>query len=190
LGHLLIETVVKQLQNEFPNLSVFSTLSPIPRFRTWLETALNQVNDVRNKKVFASLLTEAEKSKFRQYEKDGEPHAVFKKILDEEKWPSDNFLQNLVRRPLERLAARFLMTVKKQGFAFDPVANFHFRNGARLESINWLADPSKKRLTQSYGIMVNYRYILADLKNNNKEYLIHQCVAVSQKVQAICERDC
>lgn len=36
LGNYLIKQVVKELQNEFPKMSRFVTLSPIPGFRSWL----------------------------------------------------------------------------------------------------------------------------------------------------------
>ncbi|KAJ1933954.1 hypothetical protein EC988_008955, partial [Linderina pennispora] len=37
LGNFLIKRVVGVLQSEFPNLTTFCTLSPLPRFRSWLE---------------------------------------------------------------------------------------------------------------------------------------------------------
>ena len=40
----------------------------------------------------------------------------------------------------------------------DPVARFHHGNGARVERLNWAADPSAKGLKQSFGLMVNYLY--------------------------------
>jgi len=40
----------------------------------------------------------------------------------------------------------------------DPVANFHLANGAVIERINWLADPSPIGREQSATLMVNYVY--------------------------------
>ena len=48
----------------------------------------------------------------------------------------------------------------------DPVARFHLGNGARVERLNWLGDPSSKGLKQSYGLMVNYLYDLKRLDRN------------------------
>jgi malonyl-CoA decarboxylase len=45
------------------------------------------------------------------------------------------------------------------------VARFHLGNGARVERLNWAADPSPKGLKQSFGLMVNYLY---DLKRLDK----------------------
>ena len=47
----------------------------------------------------------------------------------------------------------------------DPVARFHLGYGARIERINWFADPSVKGIKQSHGLMVNYLY---DLKRIDK----------------------
>lgn len=42
LGNYLIKSVVKELRKEFRKMEVFSTLSPIPGFRSWLIAAINQ----------------------------------------------------------------------------------------------------------------------------------------------------
>ena len=41
LGNFLIKHVVEELQHEFPNITQYSTLSPIPGFRQWLRLQLN-----------------------------------------------------------------------------------------------------------------------------------------------------
>ena len=55
-------------------------------------------------------------------------------------------------------AARYLGREMHEGKPLDPVARFHLGNGARVERINWAADPSPKGLKQSFGLMVNYVY--------------------------------
>ena len=47
---------------------------------------------------------------------------------------------------------------RSTGGLVDPVANFHFANGASLERINWLADPSRSGRARSAGLMANYLY--------------------------------
>lgn len=42
LGNFLIKRVVKEMQTFLPSVKTFCTLSPIPKFRNWLETTLNQ----------------------------------------------------------------------------------------------------------------------------------------------------
>ena len=49
--------------------------------------------------------------------------------------------------PLTQLCATYLLQRAGAGEpAQDPVARFHLNNGAKLERINWLADPSRKGL--------------------------------------------
>lgn len=69
------------------------------------------------------------------------------------------------RRALLGWAARYLGDELNEGRPLDPVARFHLGNGARVERLNWAADPSAKGLKQSYGLMVNYLY---DLKRLDK----------------------
>ena len=54
--------------------------------------------------------------------------------------------------PTEEQIREFIETRK------DPVARFHLGNGARLQSVNFDADRSSKRLEESWGSMVNYNY--------------------------------
>lgn len=75
-----------------------------------------------------------------------------------------------IKDSLMSLAKEYLLNEKRRGLAFDQVANFHLSNGAYLWKINWNADPSEKGISQSLGIMVNYRYVLADIARNNLEY--------------------
>jgi malonyl-CoA decarboxylase len=51
------------------------------------------------------------------------------------------------------------------------VARFHLANGARLERLNWMGDPSKTGIRRSLGLMVNYTYRRADLERNHEAYL-------------------
>lgn len=69
------------------------------------------------------------------------------------------------RRTLMGWAARYLGEELNEGKPLDPVARFHLGNGARVERLNWAADPSAKGQKQSYGLMVNYLY---DLKRLDK----------------------
>jgi malonyl-CoA decarboxylase len=50
------------------------------------------------------------------------------------------------------------------------VAHFHLSNGARVERLNWLGNASPEGLGQSAGLMVNYRYKLADIEANHEAY--------------------
>jgi malonyl-CoA decarboxylase len=70
-----------------------------------------------------------------------------------------------VRLQVMSWAARYLGQELVDGKPLDGVARFHLGNGARVERLNWAADPSPKGVLQSFGLMVNYLY---DLKRLDK----------------------
>ncbi|MDM7941734.1 MAG: malonyl-CoA decarboxylase family protein [Hydrogenophaga sp.] len=70
------------------------------------------------------------------------------------------------RKALLGWAARYLGQETQDGKPLDPVARFHLGNGARVERLNWAADPSNKGFKQSYGLMVNYLYDLKRLEKH------------------------
>lgn len=70
------------------------------------------------------------------------------------------------RVALKQWAARYLAQELQDGKPLDAVARFHLGNGARIERLNWAADPSAKGFKQSYGLMVNYLYDLKKLDRN------------------------
>jgi malonyl-CoA decarboxylase len=70
------------------------------------------------------------------------------------------------RLALLQWAARYLSLHLKDGKPLDAVARFHLGNGARVERLNWAADPSAKGFRQSYGLMVNYLYDVKKLDKN------------------------
>ena len=90
-----------------------------------------------------------------------------------------------LREPLQALVARYLARQWQEGHVLDPVARFHLGNGARLERINWMADPSAKGLRQSLGLMVNYVYALEDVERNHEAYVNGRVVACSPAVDRL-----
>jgi malonyl-CoA decarboxylase len=87
--------------------------------------------------------------------------------------------------PLQALAAWYLTREWGEGHAVDPVARFHLGNGARLERINPHADGSPKGEKQSFGIMVNYVYDLAEVERNHEEYVNRHRVVCSGAVEKL-----
>ena len=136
LGTALIKQVVEELRHDLPHLHRFATLSPIPGYRAWLDTTLHQ-DDLRAHE--RELLPAA-------------PERVLARIADTD-WDADEAIQPA----LEALCARYLTTTR-DARALDPVANFHLANGALIERINWLADPSRIGRDQSATLMANYVY--------------------------------
>jgi malonyl-CoA decarboxylase len=160
-GNFLIKRVVDLLRQEFPNLKAFATLSPVPGFRTWLDRALKTGEGVPDDEV-----------------------AEFIGDLDQD-WPNDAERREAMREPLTRLAAHYLLTVKRGDRVADPVGNFHLTNGARLERINFLADTSEKGLRESAGVMVNYLYKLSEIEKNHEVYSEDGTVRRSNQVRSL-----
>jgi hypothetical protein len=82
------------------------------------------------------------------------------------------------------LAAHYFLRAKSaDGLPVDPVARFHLGNGARLERLNWLGDVSEKGLREAHGLMVNYRYDLAEIERNHEAYENDGTVAAARAVR-------
>ena len=153
-GNFLIKQVAEDLGREFPRLKTFATLSPIPGFCKWLaETAAT--------------------------------HAELAELADtlaEPDWIERAGPGTSAQTELTRLCACYLLQAKHDNEPADAVARFHLGNGARVERLNWAADPSPKGLKQSYGLMVNYLYDLKRL-DKHRALLAQGKVPVSTGIQ-------
>jgi malonyl-CoA decarboxylase len=148
-GHFLIKQVAQDLKRELPNLKTFVTLSPVPGFAAWL------ANERRTDDSDA--LDEDDKAALA--------------ALDDPDWHSNAEKAARLRKPLLGAAAYYFVKAKtKRGTPVDAVARFHIGNGARLERLNFLGDPSPKGLAQAHGLMVNYLYALDDIEANHEAY--------------------
>jgi malonyl-CoA decarboxylase len=161
-GDFLIKRVVDALATELPRLKIFATLSPVPGFRAWLEA--------QGRAEPNELLLPAERAAIEALE-EGVPEADLLALLNRDGWQADQRVAGVLRDPLIRLCARYLLRERApSGRVLDPVAHFHLSNGAGVERLNWLGDVSPKGLQQSAGIMVNYLYRLADIETNHEAY--------------------
>ncbi len=105
------------------------------------------------------------------------------------------FLYPLGDQPLEDRAwritlshspfSRYLTREKRRGRALDPVAHFHFANGASVWRVNWMGDVSPTGLQRSYGLMANYRYHLPDMDSNSTAYTVDGRVTLSESVERL-----
>ena len=55
--------------------------------------------------------------------------------------------------------------------ALNSVAHFHLRNGACIRAIHYLANPTERGMQESFGMMVNYRYVPEIIEQRNQLYL-------------------
>ncbi len=97
-------------------------------------------------------------------------------------WPPGDLEPRLLR-----LCARYLLHEKRGRLPLDPVARFHLRNGARLERLNWMADPSPSGLAQSGGMMVNYVYDDAEVVSNHEAFVNKGRIAHADAVAALAD---
>jgi malonyl-CoA decarboxylase len=141
-GNFLIKQVVGELKAEIPQLKRFSTLSPVPGFRQWLDNRLVSGSD---------------------------PDAALLPQLDRDGWWNEPAQSEKLRVPLLRLCARYL--TRQPAMRIDPVARSHLGNGARLERINWLGNTESRALQESFGIIVNYLYDHDSIEDNHEAFV-------------------
>lgn len=109
-------------------------------------------------------------------------------VLDESDWWRQPEIAARAAEPLREAAACYLLHGRnRHGLPLDPVARFHLGNGARLEQIHALADLSDKGLRQSFGVMVNYLYDLADIEKNHELYAESRVIAASGAVRKLAQ---
>jgi malonyl-CoA decarboxylase len=173
-GDSLIKRVVETLRAEFPQLKTFATLSPIPGLRAWLGRNAEALLARLPKRARQALAAELGR------ETVGAPEllAALEDVasLDE---------KSARVRWLLGAAAHYLgQALTGDGKPVDAVARFHLGNGARVERLNWRADPSPKGLKQSYGLMVNYLYDLRRL-DKYRAMLAQGKLPVSSAVESL-----
>lgn len=168
-GNFLIKQVVQDLLDEHPDLATFVTLSPVPRFASWLQRRADDLADL------------SEQERLAITELSGQPERAIER--DPEGKPTD------LETGLISLAARyFLIERTDQGRVVDPVARFHLGNGARLERINVGADLSTKGRKEGHGLMVNYLYEPREIEKNHEAFANEGVVAASRPVRSIAKR--
>ena len=144
-GNFLIKQVVDDLGRDFPRLKTFATLSPIPGFSQWLQ---QEAHETARSRGLAELLTDLRKGVV----------------------PNVEAVSPSVRAEITAQCVGYLLGARSNGAPADSVARFHLANGARLERLNWMGDPSKAGIRRSLGLMVNYVYRRADVERNHEAY--------------------
>jgi malonyl-CoA decarboxylase len=223
MGDYLIKLVSQQLLQEFPaTLKTLITLSPIPNFSTWLEhqykadtlelppsvlamgrKEMDVIVNAYAGESYTSLIDEQEDGELSS---SSSPRALFWWALNSHCWLTNEQIEDIIKPAVLHLAARYLAIEKRRGFALDPVANFHLRNGAELHNLVWRAaapppstttttttitttcNSNNRMMDQSYGIMANYLYRLEDVARNNAEYLENEVIAVGDQVKEMLQR--
>jgi malonyl-CoA decarboxylase len=165
-GNFLIKRVVAVLGGEYRNIKQYSTLSPMPGFRTWLDAKLKEKDasllSPEEAAALAALLPSDEKSVIG-------PQALAA-ILARRGWARDPAVIKVAEPILIRLGARYLLVESRGKRALDSVAHFHLSNGARVERLAILGDTSEKGVKESATLMVNYVYDPAKIEEYHEDY--------------------
>ncbi len=157
-GNALIKQAVEILRSEMPRLRTFATLSPLPGFAAWARSLGDRVP------------------------------AEVRTALATPGWQRSPVLAASVREAVLQLAARYLLNAKRgDGAPRDAVARFHLANGATIERLDWLGDPTPRGIAQSYGVMVNYRYALDRYRANQLAYAAEHTVDASPAVRGLVQ---
>ncbi|MBN9443898.1 malonyl-CoA decarboxylase [Bosea sp. (in: a-proteobacteria)] len=163
-GNFLIKQVAEDLKRELPGLDTFVTLSPVPGFARWLAGIAAEPGDFR--------LGNEERSELAR--PAGETISL------------DELTKARRDKLLGQMAAQYLLRARtSSGRVIDPVARFHLGNGARLERINVGGNLSARGLRESHGVMVNYRYDLAEIETNHEAFATRDTVVASSSVRKL-----
>jgi len=166
-GNFLIKNVVAQLLKDFPHLSQFSTLSPIPGFNKWLTANPDKALD---------LLEEDQRQELKAHCEELGVAANLSALLAAD-WQSSTEVSDWLETPTKQLISHYLVAEKRGKGALDPVANFHLSNGSKAARLNWRANLSQRGIKESGSVMINYVYELDKIEDNCVAYVEHGSVA-------------
>ena len=192
LGEKMIIRAKEYLENHYPGIKRFATLSPVPRFAEYLKKVLKaqggsfrltcvKIDANRRGRFFSGAEVKdikAELAKRMEKVASLPLSAMLKAVLEDEKWFDNSVFRKRMEGPLTALMKYYLEKEKRRDRktgktlpnAYDPVANFHLSNGAYIGSINYLGNPTERGLKESFGMMLNYIYDEKRLDENKILY--------------------
>ena len=150
LGNFLIKRVVFEIQQEFPKVKNFYTLSPIPGLANW----------------FAKQTDDKIKKILKNYD--------YKQLMFLKEKDDITFSQNKIEKnkdALKELVYYYLTEEKVNKKPANGVAYFHLNNGASIYDIVINGNLSLNGYKESFGIMVNYYYELEKIVKNHEDFV-------------------
>jgi len=150
LGNFLIKRVVFEIQQEFPKVKNFYTLSPIPGLANWFA----KQSDDKIKKIL------------KNYDYT---QLMFLKEKDDITFNQNKIEQN--KDALKKLVYYYLTEEKDNKKPANGVAYFHLNNGASIYDIVINGNLSLNGYKESFGIMVNYYYELEKIVKNHEDFV-------------------
>lgn len=131
LGVQMIRQVVREIRNEFPEITRFSSLSPIPGFRDYLiaelqafqkSDASGKINNFLTNEEHALLMQHLFSDKHQQQSAgNNNIWPILIRLLKTNSWIRDDELVKLLQKPLMRKCAHYLYNEKRRGFALNAV---------------------------------------------------------------------
>ncbi|MFB3916287.1 MAG: malonyl-CoA decarboxylase domain-containing protein [Terriglobales bacterium] len=173
-GNFLVKHVVDELNAELPNIRSYTTLSPLPRFAKALRDEHNERGFTRER--LSRLLADHAPRLVSEAGRFDAVDAFFFLLQDPVRH------REILAEPLQRLALVYLTQVRLDGRLYDPVGNFHFANGARLEWISTFANLRPYGLKESFGVMANYRYLPEEVEENHEAYIVKGEVRLASRL--------
>jgi malonyl-CoA decarboxylase len=164
LGNFLIKQVIAEIAAALPNVKTYGTLSPLPRFARALRDRQNEhgFTPARLARLLADYAAELIAAAG-----GSDPVEAFFRLIER-----PLLHREVLASPLERLALAYLTKARgSDGKLYDPVATFHFANGARLERVNAFGNQLPYGLEASLGVTVNYRYLPTQLEENHERFV-------------------
>ena len=160
LGNFLIKRVCEILRRDNPSVRRFCTLSPMPGFAAWVRGGAPLEAERLPRGAGPRLERARELARVALQSASLAPDAELLAGLAPE-----------LRDTLLRLGAAYLYATRDADPASDPVAKFHLNNGARVERLNLLSNRSRRGLSESYGVMVNYVYDLERIEDFHEGFV-------------------
>lgn len=157
-GNFLIKQVVQQIQKERPQITRFSTLSPVPGLTRAIRK--NYITEDTLHQIAGPLLPSLQK----RYADMPLIELICDRYnrLDESHDDTVSFMNEL---------GVYYLTQLKHGIEpYDPVARFHLSNGASIYRINPFGNRKEYGLKSSAGLMVNYLYDLERVEMNHESF--------------------
>lgn len=170
IGEPFILAVAAEVQRAHPEIENLSTLSPMPGFRKWIMTGMQQ-SALDLSREYAGFDPDVTLDQFR---------ATIAAVTT----PDDLRATPGLRDQLEYIGVDYLAQ-RRGAPTIDPVAKFHLGNGAALGRVLIDADTSPKGMKQSLGLMANYFYNPRDIKINSERFRHHYGIPASQEVSDI-----
>lgn len=147
------------MREEGLSIEQFSSLSPVPNFRKWLLTNLDN-------SIVQSVVRPDRYDSFIDLVENARADLV------------DSFQSEIVK-----LCTLYLTEAKRPDSSMEcAVGNFHVRNGATLWRINFGANKFDYGMNESLSVMVNYRYYNDKMWRQALDYQTDRTIAISDLI--------